>query len=333
MKKILVIVILILLVAGGGYYLYHVASPSAGPSNPGLSTYDNFGFSFQYPTEWGIPHESFYGNGLGSVFFDNGTSSSQSLSVFMDQDTDPQGTGLLNETIDQMIARFRVNDKYIYQVEDISADGVQGRELFYNSAVTGQPYNVQAYFPFQNDSYIVLSADYQAIPQATFDSVISSLKWDSATAFKQDTATGMAIYNNNGVHFEYPVKFDTDYASLTVETSVEKVDSAKMDSNGCYPGMNGSGRPSSTNVLTFNGINFCYTTSGSAGAGQLYTDYSYTTFRNGYAYMIDYSVHTSNGCGAYENAKYNECQDAQKNFDSTVVMPIQQSIATFKFTQ
>jgi len=155
-------------------------------SNANLNTYNNFGISFQYPNNWGVPKESLYGNGLGSISFDYDPSVAQPFAVLIQQDTNPQGTGLLSETLDQMIARFRTNDKYIYQVKNISAGGVEGRELFYNSAVTGQPYHVEAYFPFQNNSYISLGADYQSVTQSTFDSIISTLKWDNTTAFKKD---------------------------------------------------------------------------------------------------------------------------------------------------
>jgi len=352
--------IVALLIVGGIYWAWHskaanapyaqndvvvqndmTASSTFVTSDRGLNTYDNFGISFQYPSVWGIPSENLYGNGLGSVSFAYGSSTGQSFGVWIQQDTNPQSSGLLNETLDQMIARFRSNDKYIYQVQNISADGVQGRELFYDSAVSGQPYHIEAYFPFQNASYVSLGADYQSVPQSAFDSIISTLKWDNSTAFKQDTATGMAIYNNNGIHFEYPIKFNTDYASLNVETSVGKTDSTRLDSNGCYPDTAENGKPTRTSMLTINGLQFCYTTSGDVGAGQLYTDYTYNTFRNGYAYSITYSVHTSNGCGAYQNSsdpndpknqKYNECLDSAKNSDTLVVKPIQQSISTFKFT-
>lgn len=108
---------------------------SAIAPNPNLNTYDNFGISFQYPVEWGIPKENFYGNGLGSIYFNYGSSAGQPFEVFIEQDTNPQGSGLLNETFDAMIARFRTNDQYIYQQKSISADGIQGVELFYNSMV------------------------------------------------------------------------------------------------------------------------------------------------------------------------------------------------------
>ena len=83
------------------------------------------------------------------------------------------------------------------------------------------------------------------------------------------------------------------------------------------------GRPSPTSVITVNNTKFCYTTGGDVGAGQLYTTYDYATFRQGKAYIVDYVVHTSNGCGVYENSpdvnapgneKYKECMDFQKNY-------------------
>lgn len=317
-----------------------VIEPSTN-SNTGWNTYNNRGLSFQYPAEWDIPIESFYSNGLGSVSF-NDASSTQFFTLFIEQDTNPQGTELLNETLDQMIARFRKNDKYIYQVNNISADGVQGKELFSNSAVTGRPYHVAAYFPFQNNSYVTFGADYQSVSQTVFDSVLSTLKWDTATAFKRDPVTDMALYSNNGIRFEYPTKFDTNYASLSVQVSVKKVDNTRLDSNGCYPAMNDSGTPNPSSKRSINGLSFCSTTSGGVGAGQLYTNYSYMTIRNGNTYTIDYSVHTSNGCGGYQNdadpnapsnQKYRECLEAHKNFDTTVIRLIQQSIETFMFIQ
>ena len=345
----LLLTIIVLLVIGGGFYYYKTKNAPAQPmvqstpSLPGFTTYSNFGITFQYPTQWGIPKESLYGSGLGSIFFDGDGSDSQSFIVSLQQDTDPQGSGILNETFDQMIARFKKNDQYIYDSKDVLADGVAGQELFYNNAVTGQPYHVEAYFPLQNNTYISIGADYQFVDQSTFDTIIATLKLPSMTALTKDPTTGMDIYSNNGIRFEYPEKFDTDYASLTLDTSVEKVDTSKLDNNGCYPAVNDSGTASSTAFVTSKGIPFCTTVSGDVGAGQLYTTYSYMTIHNGNIYTINYSVHTSNGCGVYqnssdltapENKSYNECLDFMKNDYSTLVAkPIQESIDTFSFIQ
>ncbi len=350
--------IIALVVIVGGLYYYNIKNTNSVPTpidqttnldqnntvptptpNPKLNTYSNFGITFKYPIEWGTPKESFYDNGFGSISFGDGSSNANSFSIIIQQDTNPEGT-LINETLDQMIARFNMNNKNIHPV-NISAGGVQGKEVVYNSAVTKQPYHVDAFFPFQNNFYITLGADYQSVSQATFDSIISSFKLDNTTAIKLDSATGMAIYSNNGIRFEYPLKFTTDYASLNIQTSVQKVENTKLDSNGCYPGVDGNGTQTQTNVINVNGIKFCSTSSSDVGAGQLYTDYTYATIRNGNVYTVNYSVHTSNGCGAYknsesinspENKKYNECLNAQRNFDTTVVKPIKDSISTFTFT-
>lgn len=152
--------------------------------------------------------------------------------------------------------------------------------------------------------------------------------------------TSVKIYRDLGITFRYPTKLNTGYASLTVETHVEKVDPTKLDANGCYPGMNGLGTTASTTVTSMNHLKICSTISTDVGAGQLYTTYSYSTIRSGIVYTVDYVVHTSNGCGAYlgsedpgapENNKYRECVEAQKNFDATVVAPIRESIGTFRF--
>jgi hypothetical protein len=301
------------------------------PPAPGLSTYDNFGISFQYPTQWGIPEETFRNNNDATADFNTGGSDGPGFTVSIGQDTDDQGV-LLKETFDQMIARFRANDKYIVDEKDISANGVNGKELFYNNAVTNKPYLVEAYFPFQNNSYVTLSADYDSVSQAVFDSTLATVKWDAATAFKEDSATGMAVYANNGIRFEYPATLDTKYASLNLSTSVEKVGTAKLDSNGCYPVTDDSGAPSPSSVSTIHGLKFCSTTSSDVGAGQLGTNYTYTTIHNGNVYTVDYAVSTTNGCGAYDGTNYTDCVAAQKNFPTTVVKPIQNSIGTFAFT-
>ena len=140
--------------------------------------------------------------------------------------------------------------------------------------------------------------------------------------------------------FEYPEKFDTDYASFSIQTSVSAIDSSKLDKNGCYSTVGETGKPSPASLITVNGLKFCYSTSGDVGAGQLYNDYGYTTFRNGSAYTIDYVVHTSNGCGAYQdsadlnsplNAKYVQCMAFKNNYNGLVLAPIWQSISTFAF--
>ena len=343
---LLLVTIVALLVIGGGIYVYYnnvssTAIPTTQPvtakQNPDLLTYDNLGISFQYPVSWGVPSEDLYGNGLGSISFDSDSDSvdGQSFAVFIEQDTNPQGTGILNETFDQMISRFLVNDKYIYDTKNITADGVNGRELFYNSAVSGEPYHVEAIFPFKNGSNVSFGVDYSAVPQSVFDSIIATLKWDNATNLQKDLTTGMNIYSNNGIRLEYPGEFDTDYASLNLRTSVQKADISKLDKNGCPPGQASekTGDSASASTLMIGGTKFCYSVGEGAAMGRSYTTYSYATVRGGNIYTIDYAVSSPNGCDRYDSGpKYDGCLDFQKNVDSLVTKPIQQSISTFSFT-
>lgn len=331
----IVMVVIAILIIGGIYISIPRVSTTAQSS-----AYSNFGISFQYPAEWGIPKETFHGTDFSLSF--EASSSIPLLSVYTFQDMNPQGTEVMNETFDQMIARFQKNDELIYQVKDISVNGINGKEIFYNSAVTGKPYHVGAYFPFHNNSYISLDADYKSVPLSVFDSVISTLKFADATIPTEDVATGMMKYSNNGIRFEYPKKLDTEYAFLNIHTSIEKIDTGKLQANGCYPSVSNSGKliPSGVNVV--NGIKFCSTGLSDVGAGQLYTVYTYTTFRNGTAYTIEYQTQTPNGCGVYKNStdaaapdnqKYRACLDALGKFGTTVVKPIQQSISTFMFAE
>ncbi len=303
----------------------------------GWNTYKNFGIEFQYPGSWGNPQEII--NTVNQQVNFNINSSASPFSVSIQPFSNPQ-TGQA-ETIDQMMKRYLANDKYIASINDISENGIRGKEIITNSAVDGKLYFFEAIFPISSQSYVNFSGDITSISQDNFNKIVSTFKLDENSVIQKDIANNLSIYKNNGIEFEYPVKFSTTYASLNIQTSVQKTDSSRLDSNGCYPAVNGSGKPSATTLLTINNTKFCYTTSGDAGAGQLYTTYSYTTFSGGNAYIIDYVVHTSNGCGVFENSpdvnapgngNYKACMDFQNNISSIVIKPIQESIATFKFT-
>ena len=236
------------------------------------------------------------------------------------------------ETFEQMMNTFVANDKYIGPVKDIMVDGIAGKELYFNSAVTGRLYTLEGYFPTGSQSYVSFSVDISSMTQDIFDKIITTFKIDNGSQVKTDNTTGMLIYKNYGMEFEYPTKFNTNYASLNIQVSVQKTDTSKMDSNGCYPVTNGSGRLSPTTLVTINNTKFCATTSSDVGAGQAYTSYNYATFNHGNTYLINYIVHTPNACGGYENSpdvnapgneKYKECMDfEQNNYGSIVIKPI-----------
>ncbi len=364
---VIIIILAVILIAGGAIYYYYATNmqpkpvactmeakicpdgSSVGRGGPncefascpsqiiGWKIYKNFGIEFQYPDSWGSPQETTSADYQQINFDINPSVSSFSASIqpFLNPTTGQ------TETLDQMMSRYLANDKYINSINDISANSIKGKEIIFNSAVDGKPYSIEAFFPFDSKSFVSFSADIKSIPVDMFNKIIFTFKLDNASVVKKDPATGLLIYKNNGIQFEYPEKFNTNYASLNLQVSVQKIDNSKMDSNGCYPGgINGAGNANPTTLLTINNTKFCYTTSSDVGAGQLYTSYDYTTFSHGNAYIIDYVVHTSNGCGAYANStdinapgneRYKECLDFGKNYESIVTKPIQDSIATFKF--
>jgi hypothetical protein len=318
-----------------------VSSPTpTASSSMEWSTYSNFGILFKYPKAWGIPTETLSNNGLGSLAFNRGSTMAQPLDFYIAQDIALDGSGVIHETFDQMIARFRKNDEYIYDVKNITADGVEGRELFFKSAVTLEPYHVEAIFPFRDTYFVTLGGDFELVPLETFESIVASLNLHATSPSNSVSTSGTILYNNNGVEFQYPAKLAAKYALLRVNVSFDKEDQTKKDSNGCYSPEAGENGKSVTGAVKYiNGIKFCVGQASDAGMGSLYTIYNYTTFRNGIAYNINYQADTSS-CAGYqnspdlsspENKTYNECMAERGNSKTLVQKPIEDSIATFKF--
>ncbi len=146
-----------------------------------------------------------------------------------------------------------------------------------------------------------------------------------------------------GFEFKYPESLDTGYASFqnTPAAIVSKIGDKGLDKDGCYFGDEVEGSPKFSRV-TINSIPFCLVTGGGVGAGQRYDAHDYTTKHDDIYITLQYVVHTSNGCGVFmnsddlnssDNQRYNECLDFVKNYDSLVLKPIQESVATLKFTK
>ena len=103
-----------------------------------------------------------------------------------------------------------------------------------------------------------------------------------------------------GISFKYPNSLNPACAELQEPTvTVTSAGDSKIDSLGCLPAS--AERPIKSEKVTLNGINFCLSKGSDAGAGQLYRDYRYTTFKNNNYYTLGYVVHTSNGCGVFKN--------------------------------
>lgn len=142
------------------------------------------------------------------------------------------------------------------------------------------------------------------------------------------------VDTNRGFEFAYPEKFDTTFASFqqTPDVIVNKAGSIAIDKDGCYISQNGTNK--SAGITIINNMRFCLSEYEGVGAGQLYKSYYYTTFWARNYYTLEFIVHTSNGCGAYGGLPQQKpCEDFMKNYDSIILKPIQDSVATFKFTQ
>ncbi len=142
------------------------------------------------------------------------------------------------------------------------------------------------------------------------------------------------IDNNYGFEFSYPDSFATSFASFQQApiTIISKAGSNSTDKDGCYIAQNETS--ANSEILIINDMRFCLSEYEGIGAGQLYKSYYYTTFKDNNYITLQFVVHTSNGCGAYGGLiQQQPCEDFMKNYDSVVLKPIQDSVATFKFTK
>ena len=173
---------------------------------------------------------------------------------------------------------------------------------------------------------------------------------ESSVGKNQELATstapipGWLTYTDpSGASFQYPPSFNTTYASLdpNVPELIVTDSNYDLDSSGCYIGSVNKDIVNKELQIVINSIPFCLSTGGDVGAGQLYTSYYYTTSHNKLYYTLIYVVHTSNSCSAYmndpdvnapDNLKYRECLDTEKNYDSLVMKPIEQSVGTLTFS-
>jgi hypothetical protein len=136
-----------------------------------------------------------------------------------------------------------------------------------------------------------------------------------------------------GFEFMYLREFATKYATMQTDPRaiVTLPGSSKVTTDGCY--LQEAFAPKQSRV-TINNMSFCVTESGDPGAGQLYTSYYYTTFKNGNYITLEYVVHTPNGCGAYmDTPDYQPCTDFFTKYDTIVKKPIENSVATLIFTK
>jgi|GEM_PF-4465021 hypothetical protein len=158
-----------------------------------------------------------------------------------------------------------------------------------------------------------------------------------------DQTAGWNTYkpDNADFEFKYPETLNTKYASFDMVPGLypaasviaQNNDTAGNIINGCFVPAMDTAFAKTQPGITINNMQFCLTTESSPGAGQLYNTYYYTTLHNGSYYTLDYVVHTLNGCSPYMGTPdYQPCTDFMNNYDSIVMRPIQESVATLTFS-
>ena len=150
-----------------------------------------------------------------------------------------------------------------------------------------------------------------------------------------DSTIGWKTYTSADLSFEfkYPTTFNTKYASFSSAPGAVVVKQEDNPSGSCYVPPIEVPTKTQRNVV-INGLNYCITTFEGVGAGQLYNTYYYTALKNGNYYTLAYVVHTLNGCSPYmDTPDYQPCLDFFKNYENVVIKPIQESVATLKFTK
>ncbi len=172
--------------------------------------------------------------------------------------------------------------------------------------------------------------------------VLESVGKNQTSATSTAPIPGWLTYTDpvSGASIQYPPSFNTQYASLdpNVPDLNEITNVHQIDSKGCYLDQKNGNPPGKEQEVTINNKQFCLSVTGDVGAGQLYSTYTYTTDAyTGNYYFVSYTVHTSNSCSAYmndpdvnapDNLRYRECLDTEKNYDSLVMKPIEQSVGT-----
>ena len=143
----------------------------------------------------------------------------------------------------------------------------------------------------------------------------NTISWNKYT----DSASNISI--------QYPSLNDTK-----LKPTISVTPTAKVDSNGCLPGILEGGAVSKDTLITINNINFCQTQSTDAGMSHVYNIYYYTFLRDGIYYTLTYDA-TTISCGVYglpRDYAYQACETRNSSI-SILIKSIQQSLKTLRF--
>lgn len=323
----LIIIIVLAIVAVGGFYYYSQksAQPKSAENSTqatitdqmaGWKTYTNsqYGIELKYPTTWNIVK--------------NPGDPSAIIELL---DSEYPG----KPDTDAPANIFVVSTMTDSEVKNISSGKLQENAGWSTTDFAGVPYKV-VYFPSKDLKVVITVVNETS--KAVADQILSTFKYSKTTL--PNESTGDALINferytntQTGISFQYPSKFNSNFAALNNDPKVIVTSNkTNIDANGCYSLQTGKGEAGKESQVTIHNIQFCLSQGGDVGAGQLYQDYYYTTFKNGNYITVGYTIHTPNGCGVYEGtSQYDSCEAFFKNYDTFVLQPIQQSVATLKF--
>lgn len=143
----------------------------------------------------------------------------------------------------------------------------------------------------------------------------------------------------NGYEFKYPENFGANVwhpvfwplKSTVVPTGQDAVKIGCPD----LEAIDASGKIPQGQKISFNNLDFSYSTSTGAAAGSLYSTYCFITKKEANNYVLEFSIRSHTGCyqgqcGAYCGTQYEaEC----RKFDiiKDVEEPIKKIVSTFKF--
>ena len=154
-------------------------------------------------------------------------------------------------------------------------------------------------------------------------------------------ANGWKSYKNGQYSFQYQSKFPSDYfvwAKDTPDVIVTAKGDSKIDSNGCYTGSIGSlqymdSLPEKFKNVKINGLNFCFTKDGDLSGGVNYEGFYYTVYRAGDYFTMKYIIGETVCRNNPDDPESVACMDSKKNRDEIIISPINDSVATFKFSR
>ena len=213
-----------------------------------------------------------------------------------------------------------------------------------DSQVAGAAQKIDSLYVSSDGLVRVAETDFGGIRASKYKVYLEDgvLKTDKDNSLDLSSVTWQTTIDAvNHLSFMYPGSLSPACAELQQRPTVTitPLGSSKIDSSGCLPAQ--AERAPKSEKITLGGRDFCLSVGSDAGAGQLYREYLYTTLAKSNYYTLDYVVHTSNGCGVYQNsndinspdnARYRACLACAGNYDNVVIPLIQNSASSLRFT-